>query len=381
MRIAAAFPVALAFVVSLSCYLPVAAQDDEVVGYGDFIRFKRWSDMPLPEPHRLAPVARPGLPFLVPMRPDCRWPKAGDWSTVKVFEADEEFVIENNSTTTRDAFFDTLVYPTTSWQKTTIVSSVLPVAEFLHDADGNAWLRASAGRMQPGERRRQAIRMTIRVGKMSLARAEKLERPDSPCAPPIERFLADQSPGESRLHCSDSPKVAEVARSITRGKNGNFAKARAIYQWMRGNVRYGATGYGSARSALVRRKAGCGGQARLFVGLCRSAGVPAREICGRNAFHKNGSITSHAWAEFYVPGYGWVPVDTTTSRFASSSPWHVTKITPSLRYRHVICIPAGDTGPTYAAPGGIVVATSEGIAPEGDWALTSLHSEVSLQAN
>jgi len=379
-RALAGLALALGLLVALSSSRTTVAEDDEVVGYGHFIRFKRWSDIPLPQPHRMAPVARPTLPVLVPMRPDGWWPKAGEWSTAKVFEASEEFVIENNSSATQEVFFDTLVYPTTSWQKTTIVSSALPVAEFFYDADGNAWLRANAGQIRPGERRRQAIWMKVRVGKMSVARAESLERRGDACPPSIARFLADQSPGESRLNCSDSPEVAQVARSVTRGKNGNSAKARAIYQWMRGNIRYGATGYGSAESALARRKAGCGGQARLFVGLCRSAGVPAREINGHNAYHKNGSITSHGWAEFYVPGFGWVPVDTTTSRFASSSPWHVTKTTPSLRYRHLMCIPAGDTGATYAAPGGVVVATSEGLAPEGQWALVSLHTDISLQA-
>ena len=50
----------------------------------------------------------------------------------------------------------------------------------------------------------------------------------------------------------------------------------------------------------------------MFVALCRAAGVPAREIFGIRMGKKPVvDITKweHCWAEFYLPGYGWVPVD------------------------------------------------------------------------
>jgi transglutaminase-like putative cysteine protease len=56
----------------------------------------------------------------------------------------------------------------------------------------------------------------------------------------------------------------------------------------------------------------CGDIHSVFVALARSAGVPAREIFGiRMPKGKEGDMTKaqHCWAEFYMPGYGWVPVD------------------------------------------------------------------------
>lgn len=56
----------------------------------------------------------------------------------------------------------------------------------------------------------------------------------------------------------------------------------------------------------------CGDIHSVYVALARSVGVPAREIFGiRIPKGKEGDMTKaqHCWAEFYLPGYGWVPVD------------------------------------------------------------------------
>jgi len=50
----------------------------------------------------------------------------------------------------------------------------------------------------------------------------------------------------------------------------------------------------------------------VFVTLARAEGIPAREVFGiRMPKGKEGEITKsqHCWAEFYLPGYGWVVVD------------------------------------------------------------------------
>jgi len=54
----------------------------------------------------------------------------------------------------------------------------------------------------------------------------------------------------------------------------------------------------------------CADFSSVFVALTRSVGVPSREIFGTR-ISKEGDITGayHCHAEFYLPEYGWIPVD------------------------------------------------------------------------
>jgi len=48
--------------------------------------------------------------------------------------------------------------------------------------------------------------------------------------------------------------------------------------------------------------------------LCRSLGIPARTTGGWQLF--TGNFAGHFWAEFYLPNYGWIPVDPTAADIA-----------------------------------------------------------------
>lgn len=65
--------------------------------------------------------------------------------------------------------------------------------------------------------------------------------------------------------------------------------------------------------ALLQKPGGkCTDISSVYVALARAAGVPAREIFGLRLGKKpeeNITAYQHCWAEFYLPGYGWVPVD------------------------------------------------------------------------
>jgi len=86
-----------------------------------------------------------------------------------------------------------------------------------------------------------------------------------------------------------------------------FERAEALYRSVleRCTYEYKPNLSASAVNMARKRKGDCGGFSSLFVALCRSAGIPARAVGGFSL----GTNQWHVWAEFFVAGAGWVPVD------------------------------------------------------------------------
>lgn len=110
--------------------------------------------------------------------------------------------------------------------------------------------------------------------------------------------------------------VRELAEQITAGKKTVLEKAKAIYDWVCVNMfrdpKTRGCGKGDVCALLGCRGGKCADIHSVFVALARAAGVPAREVFGiRQGKEGVTDITTwqHCWAEFYLPGYGWVVVD------------------------------------------------------------------------
>jgi transglutaminase-like putative cysteine protease len=110
--------------------------------------------------------------------------------------------------------------------------------------------------------------------------------------------------------------VGELANKITVGKQTVLERARSIYDWTVDNMyrdpKTIGCGKGDVCYLLLRPGGKCTDISSVFVALCRAAGVPAREVFGlRLGKQTEQDITTwqHCWAEFFLPGHGWVPVD------------------------------------------------------------------------
>lgn len=111
-------------------------------------------------------------------------------------------------------------------------------------------------------------------------------------------------------------KIKTEAEKITAGKTTALGKARTIYDWIVDNMRRNpdakACGNCNVEKLLTERTGKCADVHTVFVSLCRAAGIPARDVWGiRIPKTSEGDMTKmqHCWAEFYLAGYGWVPVD------------------------------------------------------------------------
>ena len=121
--------------------------------------------------------------------------------------------------------------------------------------------------------------------------------------------------------------VHKTALEATRGAQSDIEKVRAIYAWVVANAyrepKTRGCGNGDIKAMLEIGNLGgkCADLNAIFVGLCRSVRVPARDIYGLrvapSAFgYKELGATSanlkgaqHCRAEAYLRGYGWVAMD------------------------------------------------------------------------
>ncbi len=121
--------------------------------------------------------------------------------------------------------------------------------------------------------------------------------------------------------------VRKTALDATRGARTDEQKARALYDWVIANAhrepKTRGCGTGDIKAMLETGNLGgkCADLNALFVGLCRSVGVPARDVYGLrlapSAFgyrELGGSSANlkgaqHCRAEVYLAGRGWLAMD------------------------------------------------------------------------
>lgn len=110
------------------------------------------------------------------------------------------------------------------------------------------------------------------------------------------------------------------ANGVVAGKRNTWEKTRAIYDHIIANIHDSehpelpteAASGGNVAATLKSQRGTSVDMASAFVALCRAAGIPARTVIGFKLPQRmrQGMITGHhGWAEFWLEGSGWVPVD------------------------------------------------------------------------
>jgi len=111
-------------------------------------------------------------------------------------------------------------------------------------------------------------------------------------------------------------KVADELKNVVHDGMTPLEKARAIYDHVAGTMSYDKSGTGWGRGDAIYacdvRKGNCTDFHSLFIGMARASNIPARFVIG---FPVPETVTQgeipgyHCWAEFYIDGMGWLPVD------------------------------------------------------------------------
>lgn len=111
-------------------------------------------------------------------------------------------------------------------------------------------------------------------------------------------------------------KIKEIADEAAKSETTILGKARAVYDWVVVNTKRDpdvrGCGVGIVEQTITKLSGKCADLSSVYVSMARAVGVPSREVFGLRLGKKNDQDMTggyHCWAEFYLPGTGWVPVD------------------------------------------------------------------------
>lgn len=189
-------------------------------------------------------------------------------------------------------------------------------------------------KVAPGDRK---ATVTYTATRFDVKRTDLKDDPKAPLSSEAKAYVNKES---TYVNISDPivKKYAAEAVSKVSNKNSTLEKTRAIYEWVIANLArldngewvpddsdptgkhtYGVEGcgYGDTKKILSEfDKYGiagghCTDLNSTFVALCRANGIAAREMFGIRLGNEGEDITGyqHCWAEFYLPGTGWVFAD------------------------------------------------------------------------
>jgi len=114
---------------------------------------------------------------------------------------------------------------------------------------------------------------------------------------------------------SNDPLVSKQAQNLSTQSEFVADYSWNVYEYIVDDIEYEQLpGELGARQTIEHKEGGSAELSNLFVALMRANNIPARRISGwGNHLVVDEVLTSrqfaHGWAEFYLPDYGWIPVD------------------------------------------------------------------------
>ena len=103
------------------------------------------------------------------------------------------------------------------------------------------------------------------------------------------------------------PRIAAISKDLWGQAKNPLDYARRCYDYITRDYIAGlkqGTGLHPLAQILDDGGGDCGNLSSIFISLMRCRGIPARHVITVGAVY-----SYHVWAEFYLEGYGWLPVD------------------------------------------------------------------------
>ena len=183
-----------------------------------------------------------------------------------------------------------------------------PTLSEVTDRNGNRYAKFTWRNVRPGQRIEVELEYEVEVNELrfDLSSCKSTTIPEE-----VRQFLSPE-----RYIESNAPQIKNLAQALVKECSSPCEVLRTIYDYVTENIEY--TGYIPETRGALRTLEDGGGDctefACLLVALCQAAGLPARFVEG---IADVPGDEKHNWAEVYLGGVGWVPVDPTWGRFPS----------------------------------------------------------------
>lgn len=130
------------------------------------------------------------------------------------------------------------------------------------------------------------------------------------CYQPAYETNEDRLTAATAYWPTNETNIIDLLGSIIHTEMTAEQKTESIHDWILKNFKYGGETVGSrygVQPFLEQKYGRCWDFCDLFVTLCRTAKIPARQVMGW-IYGKSG----HVWAEVYIPERGWCSIDPST---------------------------------------------------------------------
>jgi len=122
-----------------------------------------------------------------------------------------------------------------------------------------------------------------------------------------KQFTSEREP-----HVVFTDEIKALSAKIVGNETNPYNVAKKIFTWINDNIPWaGAREYSTIRNisqyCITNGHGDCGIKTLTFMTLCRYNGIPTRWQSGWML--QPGQVNLHDWGQFYLEGYGWVPVD------------------------------------------------------------------------
>jgi len=107
---------------------------------------------------------------------------------------------------------------------------------------------------------------------------------------------------------SDDTRIKNQTAAILGREQNPYTKAQLIYEWMIKQFVFHPEPGGDLFTALEKKQADFYTAAMLYCAFLRCAGIPCLPVAGV-LISPNRQTMNHWWAEFWIDGFGWIPVD------------------------------------------------------------------------